>query len=148
MLVVGAILRAYLTWFVISTLAGCASQDGGPGAALNVASEDTRNAKSSASAAPANYRQLIIRYLQATHYAPYIRRALISRPYEEWMGLINGGHRPAVCVEVYRETPLFAEGRDIWIFSFQDGQIASAGVAYPGPGCKDLSPLNEVAKRK
>lgn len=97
---------------------------------------------------PASYRQLIIRYLQATHYAPYIRRALISQPYEEWTGLINGGHRPAVCVEVYRETPLFAEARDIWIFSFQDGQIASAGTAYPGPGCKDLTPLNEVVRRK
>lgn len=107
-----------------------------------------QNATSDANAAPKNYRQIIVRYLQATEHAPYIRRALISQPYEEWMGLFNGGHRPAVCVEVYRETPLFAEGRDIWIFSFQDGQIANAGYGYPGPGCENLSSLNEVIKQK
>jgi hypothetical protein len=138
MMMDSSISRASLTVFVTAAIVALISTGAG-----------ALKAKTSGYDAPANHRQLIVRKLKETHYAPYIRRALISRPYEEWMGLINGGHRPAVCVEIYRETPLFTEvGRDIWIFSFQDGQIDSAGMGYPGPGCKDLSPLNEVVKRK
>lgn len=133
---------------VILTLPSCAGQSGTSAVALNTATAEAQKAKTSSYAAPPNYRQLIVKKLQQTHYAPYIRRALISQPYEEWVGLMSGGHRPVVCVEVYRETLLSSEGRDIWIFSFENGEIATAGFAYPGPGCKDLSPLNEVVKRK
>jgi len=107
-----------------------------------------RKGKASGYVVPSNYRQLIVSKLKETHYAPYIRRALISRPYQEWLGLFNGGGRPAICVEVYRETPLFSDARDIWIFGFQDGKIDTAAMAYPGPGCKDLSPLHEVVRPK
>lgn len=140
---------AGLLGLTISILAGCAAQNGNLGSGVQPTRAETRTAEATKYAVPTNYRQLIVRKLKATEYAPDIRRALISRPYEEWMGLFHGGHRPAICVEVFRETLLFSEGRDIWIFGFEDGQIAVAGMAYPGPGCKDLSPLNEVVvKRK
>jgi hypothetical protein len=97
---------------------------------------------------PPNYRQLVAsRILQATDRRK-IRRAQISRPQVAWTGLLSGGNRPVVCAVIIRETPLFAEGRDCWLFTFQDGRIATAAYSYTACDCAGFSPFNEILNRK
>ena len=56
-------------------------------------------------AIPPNYRELIIQMISArTNFT--IRSARISRPTELWVGLVAGGNRRAICVEVFRDSPL------------------------------------------
>jgi hypothetical protein len=45
-------------------------------------------------------------------------------------GLVAGGKQTAVCVEVFRETILFKDARDLWVFTFRDGRVAS-GLRQP-----------------
>lgn len=138
-----------LCWAVsAAAFTGCATPSDGsrPLATASTPGKPQKDAKA-AVAPPSNYKSLIARYLRESRYGPQIRRASVSKPYEEWLGLINGGFRPAVCVHVYRETLLLSEARDIWVFSFKDGQIDSAGFINHGAGCKDLTPINELTKQ-
>ena len=96
--------------------------------------------------APTNYRQLVARKLLESHYGPDIRRANISRPYNQIAGLF-GGTRPAVCVELFRETPLFSNARDIWFFTFQDGQVDNAWIGGGTASCTNMSPLYELRRK-
>jgi hypothetical protein len=111
---------------------------------------DTSSAqeKGVGSAVPSNYRRLVASRILETTDRQKIRRAQISRPVEKWVGLINGGNRPAVCAVIYRETPLFAEGRDCWLITFAGGSIASAGYTYEGCDCPGFSPFVEVLGKK
>jgi hypothetical protein len=97
---------------------------------------------------PPNYRQLVASRILQTTDRRKIRRAQISRPQVAWTGLLSGGNRPVVCAVVMRETPLFAEGRDCWLFTFQDGRIAKAGYSYAACDCAGFSPFNEIVNRK
>ena len=82
---------------------------------------------------PANYRQLVARKLVASVNWK-IQKVRVSRPYQQWMGLISGGTRQVVCAEVHRDTLFGPGGRDIWLFTFQDGRIdwaaAVGGAIY------------------
>jgi hypothetical protein len=97
---------------------------------------------------PANFRQLVATRILSTTDRQKIRRAQISRPQEAWVGLLGGGNRPAVCAVIFRETPLFSEGRDCWLFTFQDGKVATAGYSYAGCDCAGMSPFNEILGRR
>jgi hypothetical protein len=76
---------------------------------------------------PGNYRQLVARKLVASVNWK-IHKVRVSRPYRQWMGLIQGGMRSIVCAEVYRDTLFGPGGRDIWLFTFQDGRVDWAGA--------------------
>jgi hypothetical protein len=99
-------------------------------------------------AVPPNYRQLVAARILESTDRKKIRRAQISRPQEAWTGLVNGGNRPVVCAVIFRETPLFAEGRDCWLLTFQDGKVAGAWYSYAGCDCQNLSTFNEVLPRR
>jgi hypothetical protein len=90
---------------------------------------------------PSNYRQLVARTILANTDGKTIRRARISRP-ERMAGGLFGGAQTVVCAEVIRETPLTSNARDHWVFTFQDGRIASAG--YSWSECKSYSPFEEL----
>lgn len=97
---------------------------------------------------PPNYRQLVASRIFEVTDRRKIRRAQISRPQVAWTGLLSGGNRPVICAVIMRETPLFAEGRDCWLFTFQDGRIATAVTSYTACDCAGFSPFNEVLNRK
>jgi hypothetical protein len=121
-------------------LGGCATAD--------VASVEEKGQGKSSSAIPPNYRQLVASKILEKTDRQKIRRAQISRPQVAWVGLLQGGNRPVVCAVIFRETPLFAEGRDCWIVTFQDGKVATAGYSYAGCDCAGMSSFNEVLPRK
>jgi hypothetical protein len=121
-------------------LGGCATTD--------AASTGEKGSARTTTAVPANYRQLVAARILETTDRQKIRRAQISRPQEAWPGLVNGGNRPVVCAVIFRETPLFAEGRDCWLLTFQDGKVATAGYSYAACDCAGFSPFNEVLSRR
>ena len=125
---------------LLAVVGGCATTDVADAA-------DTDRGKST-TAVPANYRQLVANRILGTTDRQKIRRAQISRPQVAWTGLLNGGNQPVVCAVIMRETPLFAEGRDCWLVTFQDGKIATAGYSYGACDCAGLSPFNEVLNRR
>jgi hypothetical protein len=114
-------------------------------AAVNAAGAAEKGAPTSV---PPNYRQLVASRILQTTDRRKIRRAQISRPQIAWTGLLSGGNRPVVCAVVMRETPLFAEARDCWLFTFQDGRIATAVPSYAACDCAGFSPFNEIVNRK
>jgi hypothetical protein len=97
-------------------------------------------------AIPPNYRELIIQTILArTNFT--IRSARISRPTELWVGLVAGGNRRAICVEVLRDTPLGGSpGRDHWVFTFKNGRVWTAAYSYQE--CEGYSLFNELVKQK
>jgi hypothetical protein len=129
------VLKGYVAALLV--VGGCAVSD-----------TSSAQEKGVGSAVPSNYRRLVASRILETTERQKIRRAQISRPVEKWVGLINGGNRPAVCAVIYRETPLFAEGRDCWLITFVGGSIASAGYSYEGCNCAGFSPFVEVLGKK
>ena len=117
-------------------------------AITDVAGAAEKGGGKATTAVPANYRQLVASRILETTDRQKIRRAQISRPQEAWAGLLSGGNRPAICAVIFRETPLFSEGRDCWLFTFQDGRVATAGYSYAGCDCAGMSPFNEVVGRR
>jgi hypothetical protein len=114
----------------------------------SISDELSAQEKGYGSAVPPNYRRLVASRILESTDRQKIRRAQISRPVEKAVGLFNGGNRPAVCVVIYRETPLFAEARDCWLVTFDRGSIASAGYSYAGCDCAGLSSFVEVLGKK
>ncbi len=98
------------------------------------------------SAIPPNYRELIIQRILARTEARTIRSARISQPKVLWIGLMAGGNRRAICVEVIRETIITSSARDHWIFTFKNGQIWTAAISYEE--CDNYSPFNELLKKR
>jgi hypothetical protein len=125
---------------ILAVLGGCATPD--------VAHVEEKGQGKSPTAVPQNYRQLVASKILERTDRQKIRRAQISRPQVAWVGLLQGGNRPVVCAVIFRETPLFAEGRDCWLVTFQDGKVATAGYSYAGCDCADMLPFNEVLPRK
>jgi hypothetical protein len=97
-------------------------------------------------AIPPNYRELIIQRILARTEARAIRSARISQPKVLWIGLMAGGNRRAICVEVIRETIITSSARDHWVFTFKNGQIWTAEYSYAE--CDNYSPFNELLKKR
>jgi hypothetical protein len=129
--------RAVMACFLAVVLASCATTPGSQSGAVGQA-DDT--------ALPPNYRELIVQTILARTDARTIRSARISQPKVLWMGLIAGGNRQAICVEVIRETPITSDARDVWAFTFKDGRVATATYSYAQ--CEGYSPFNELFKQK
>jgi hypothetical protein len=117
-------------------------------AIANAAGVGEKGTAKTTTAVPPNYRQLVAARILESTDRQNIRRAQISRPKETWAGLVHGGHRPAVCAVIFRETPLFAEGRDCWLLIFQDGKVDAAWYSYAGCDCSGFSRFNEVLGRR
>jgi hypothetical protein len=128
------------------SLAGCAAQST-DSQLVPVVAGSQHESKGDRRAVPANYRKLVARNLLESSYGPNIRRGNISQPFEQWTGLIRGGTRPVVCVELFRETVLFPEARDIWFFSFQDNQVEDAWIGGGYATCPNVSPLQELSRK-
>ena len=111
-----------------------------------VAHSQSRAAAPADDAFPRNYRELIVKTILARTEARTIQRARISRPLTLWVGLLAGGNRQAICVEVIRKTLLTSEARDVWAFTFRDGQVATAGYSYAN--CEGYVPFPELMKQK
>jgi len=62
------------------------------------------------------------------------------------MGVLAGGNRQAICVEVIRETPITSNARDVWAITFKNGRVATADFSYAK--CEGYSPFNELLKQK
>jgi hypothetical protein len=112
----------------------------------SAATAQVQGAKGAANAVPPNYRQLVAQRILESTDRRNIRRAGISRPQEQWVGLLSGGNQPAVCVEVIRETLLTSNARDVWMFTFRDGRIATA--YYSNANCGNFSPFEELLRGK
>ena len=119
-------------------------------AAIPLLGTPTGTALGASNSVPSNYRQLVARrILESTNWK--IRAARISRPHEQWVGILAGGFRPVVCAVVTRDNLLTAMGanspaRETWMFSFQDGRIYTAG--YANINCDASQPFNEIVGRK
>jgi hypothetical protein len=136
---IGQGLVAIALTVVILGQAGCAS--------TGTANAQLQRGEATGTRVPANYRQLVANRILETTDSTKIRRATISQPQAKFVGLLHGGERPAVCAVVFRETPLFAEGRDCWVVTFSDGRVASAGYSYAGCDCPGSSAFEELLKR-
>lgn len=97
------------------------------------------NAASSSSAVPSNYRAVVAQRIWQSTDRRMIRRARISEP-EIAAGLF--GDSVVVCAEVIRQTPMFSEGRDHWVFTFKNGRIADA--RYSHSTCKRYFAFDEL----
>jgi hypothetical protein len=111
-----------------------------------IAHSQSRKGAQADDAFPRNYRELIVKTILARTDARTIQRARISRPLVLWMGLLAGGNRQAICVEVIRKSLLFSEVRDVWAFTFRDGQVATAAYSYAN--CEGYVPFPELLKQK
>jgi hypothetical protein len=110
-----------------------------------VASGHVIDAQAATNSIPPNYRQLVARHILENSDRRAIRAARISQPKELWVGLFAGCNQPAICVEVIRQTILTSDARDVWVFTFRDGQIATAGYSYAN--CGEFSPFNELLRQ-
>jgi hypothetical protein len=109
-----------------------------------VAEGQVIDAQAATNSIPSNYRQLVAHHILENTDRRTIRSARISQPKELWVGLLSGGNQPAICVEVIRQTILTSDARDVWVFTFKDGQIATAGYSYAN--CGEFSPFNELLR--
>jgi hypothetical protein len=96
---------------------------------------------------PANYRQMFAQYVAAyarTKPTFVIHDAFISKPFDKWGGLFQGGTMTTVCVQVMVENKLlFGHVSDSYFFlTVKDGQVDDLAVGTDP--CKDLSPFPEL----
>ena len=117
--------RAVMACFVAVVLASCATTTGLQSGGVDAADD---------MAFPPNYRELIVQTIWARTDARSIRSARISQPRVLWLGLIFGGHRRAICVEVIRETFITSNARDLRAITFKDGRVERAINTYACEG--------------
>jgi hypothetical protein len=105
----------------------CARALGGFATALAVAALSagctTTDASSPSLALPKNYREQIAAKLRQMEDPSVIQYVGITQPKTMFVGIMNGGTRPAVCVQVDRPTPFGDRGT--WYYSFyaENGQV-------------------------
>jgi hypothetical protein len=129
--------RAVMACFFAVVLASCVTTSESPSGAV---------AQTDDAAIPPNYRELIVQTISTRTNVQTIRSARISQPKVLWVGLIAGGNRRAICVEVIRETPITSSARDHWVITFKNGRVWTAAYSYEE--CEDYSPFNELLKQK
>jgi hypothetical protein len=105
---------------------------------------DAKDAASPAARLPANYRQLMAKYIRA-HNRYVVRDAMISKPYEKYGGLLRGGTYAAVCVVIFRDNPFGIVVRDNWVLTFEDGHVHQLALGLDS--CSDLSGFTELNRQ-
>lgn len=125
---------------VCAILGGCAT-NAAPGAA-------------STTAVPANYKQVITAEIRSWEDASAVQSGEISAPHERWMGLINGGTRPIVCVRLIKPLLFGNIGPAWYLFFFDNGKPDYVRLGSTGPysqvdcGHQQMMPFTEVARRR
>ncbi len=93
-----------------------------------------------ASQVPENYRSQVAAYFRKTLKDPYsVRDAEISSPTSVFVGLINGGSLPGVCVKMNGKNSFGAYiGIKTVAVSFQNGAVSGVGEPVFDT-CRDVS---------
>src|SRR5262245_52983486 len=106
----------------------CARALGGVAAALAVAPlfagcATTEGSSAASLAPPKNWREQVAAKLREMEDPSVIQYVGITQPKEMFVGIFNGGTRPAVCVQV--ERPNIFGARAAWYYSFywENGQV-------------------------
>ena len=74
--------------------------------------------------APPNYAQLAARKILATYgESRKVLSAHITEPGERFMGIMNDGMRPIICVRAEYEAPIISTGAS-YLAMFENGQIS------------------------
>lgn len=137
--VAGAALNIYrtiLVCLVAFALASCASKPKLGNAATGEAADD---------AIPPNYREQIVKTIRTWTAFP-IRSAYISEPTRLFMGLMSGGYRKSICVDVQQDIGLQGPFTEHWQFSFNNGEILIGARSY-AYRCPDRLPFNELLRQ-
>ena len=93
------------------------------GCAMTQASSVSQGSSASL-APPKNYREQIAAKLQQMEDDPSgIQYVGITQPREMFVGLFNGGTRPAVCVQVERPNIFGVRAAWYYLFYFENGQV-------------------------
>lgn len=93
-----------------------------------------------ASQVPADYKAQIIAYVVETMKDPYsIKSAQISTPTTSFVGLVNGGNAPGVCVRMNGKNSFGAYiGVETYSVAFRNGRVL--GITEPLFGtCQNVS---------
>ncbi len=80
-----------------------------------------------------------------------VKSAEISRPHDRFIGLLNGGTRPIVCVRAVHPNFLGMEATQYYWFYFDNGRTTGTKVDPNAPirGCpgQDFTPFTELRAR-
>jgi hypothetical protein len=82
----------------------------------------TAQGDSASLAPPKNYRQQVAAKLRQMEDPSVIQYVGITQPKMMFVGLFNGGTRPAVCVQVERPNIFGARAAWYYLFYFENGQ--------------------------
>lgn len=139
---------------------GCARALGGVAAMAVVASLlggcATTQASSASLAPPKNYREQIAAKLRQMEDNPSaIQYVGITQPRQMFVGLIAGGTRPAVCVQVERPNIFGARAAWYYLFYFENGQVdgykmmATSALQQALQRCEPpLSPMTDLVRSR
>ena len=137
----------------------CARAPGGVAAVAVIAALlgdcATTQAGSASLAPPNNYREQIAAKLRQMEDPSTIQYVGITQPKQMFVGLFNGGMRPAVCVQV--ERPNFFGTRAAWyyLFYFENGQVdgykqmATSALTQAMQRCEPpLTPMTDLVRSR
>jgi hypothetical protein len=83
--------------------------------------------KSAAQGLPANYRQMMAKYITDTYIVPRLRFPIrdvkISQPHARSGGLFSSSVVPAVCVILYRDNPLGQIVDENFVMTVEKGRV-------------------------
>lgn len=114
----------------------------------------TTQGSSTSLAPPKNYREQIAAKLRTMEDNPSaIQYVGITQPKEMFVGLINGGTRPAVCVQVERPNVFGVRAAWYYLFYFDNGQVdgqkmmATSALQQALQRCEPpLSPITDLVR--
>jgi hypothetical protein len=118
-----------------------------------LAGSATTQAGSASLAPPKNYRQQIAAKLQHMEDPSTLQYVGITQPKQMFVGLLAGGVRPAVCVQVERPNIFGARAAWYYLFYFENGQVdgykqfASGALQQAVQRCEPpLTPMTDLVR--
>lgn len=106
-------------------------------------------------APPKNYREQIAAKLRQMEDPSVIQYVGITQPRPIFVGLINGGTRPAVCVQVERPNIFGARAAWHYLFYFENGQVdgfkmmATSALQQAMQRCEPpLAPITDLVRSR
>ena len=118
-------------------------------ASIVAACQTTSSGSQSSPAVPPNYKELIVANVWAPLKDPdSIASAEITQPYPAFIGLLNGGTQPVVCVRYgLKKSSGGYSAKDTYVFSFRNGHIHNIGtLVYAGCGNQTFQPFPELER--
>jgi hypothetical protein len=106
-------------------------------------------------APPKNYRQQVAAKLRQMEDTTAIQYVGITQPKEMFVGIMNGGTRPAVCVQVERPNIFGTRAAWYYTFYFENGQVdgfkrmATSALQQAMLSCQSpLSPMTDLVRSR